>query len=94
MTRDTKQELTTAIANCDRYASDLMSNALALSEMVESASIENKPREDGGRPLKILRAPLEDVLEYIVQLQASAKTASDELMHIKSEVSFYIEKGE
>lgn len=92
MTKEQKQELSAAIERCDRTASDLMFAALALSEMLESGIIENKPREDGGRPLKIFRSPLEDLSKYVVQVQARAKTAADDLMHIKSEVGFYIDQ--
>ena len=90
MTKDQKQELAAVIERCDTHAADLMLAALALSEIMESTNIENKTREDGGRPQKILRAPLEDIAEYITQVQVCAKTAADELMNIKTQVEFYL----
>lgn len=90
--QERKLEIAAAIERADTHAADLMLAALALSEMIESGIIENKPREDGGRPLKIFRAPLEDVSEYVTELQARAKTAADELMFIKSEVSDYLKQ--
>lgn len=81
MIKDQKQELTAVIESCGTHAADLMLAALALSEMMESTNIENKSRAD-----------LEDIAEYITQVQAYAKTAADELTKIKTQVEFYLGK--
>lgn len=78
MTKDQKQELTAVIESCGTHAADLMLAALALSEIME---IENKSRAD-----------LEDIAEYITQVQGYTKTAADELTNIKTQVEFYLGK--
>lgn len=67
--------------SCGCQAADLMLAALALSEIMESTNIENRSRAD-----------LEDIAEYITQVQGYAKTAADKLTNIKTQVEFYLGK--
>ena len=95
MTREERNRaLTEAIGRCDSRAENLMLTALALSEMLEGINIKEEPRADGGRPLKFLNMVLEDAVEYITELQISAKYAADELLFIKQEVSSIIDHAD
>lgn len=80
-----KQELTAVIESCGTQAADLMLAALALSEIMESTNIETNIENKS-------RADLEDIAEYITQVQGYAKTAADELTKIKTQVEFYLGK--
>ena len=81
MTKEQKQELTAVMESCGCQVADLMLAALALSEIMESTNIENRSRAD-----------LEDIAEYITQVQGYAKTAADKLTNIKTQVEFYLGK--
>ena len=84
--RESKHEISAAIEGTETHAADLMLAALSLSEMIESGTIEVEPNTGG----KILRIPLADATDHVMQLQAAAKTAADDLLFIKSEVGYYL----
>lgn len=84
--RESKQEITAAMEGTEAHAADLMLAALSLSEMIASGTTEIEPNTGG----KILRIPLADATNYVMQLQATAKTAADDLLFIKSEVGYYL----
>lgn len=86
LNRESKQEITAAMEGTEAHAADLMLAALSLSEMIESGTMEIEPNTGG----KILRIPLADATNYVLQLQAAAKTAADDLLFIKSEVGYYL----
>lgn len=89
MTRTEKEELSTAISGCESRVTDLLLYALELSEILESP--KEKPREDGGRPLKYINQVWEDVAELIAEVQKSAKYVADDVIHLITELGFYIE---
>ena len=85
--RESKQEITAAMEGTEAHAADLMLAALSLSEMIASGTTEIEPNTGG----KILRIPLADATDYVMQLQATAKIAADDLLFIKSEVGYYLQ---
>lgn len=87
LNRESQQEITAAMERAEATAADLMLAALSLSEMIESGTTEIEPNTGG----KILRIPLADATDYVMQLQAAAKTAADDLLFIKSEVGYYLQ---
>lgn len=90
MTQEEKTELATAMEGCERRAMDLLLFALQLAELLESP--KETPRADGGRPLKRVNAIWEDAAELIAEVQKSAKYCADDMLHLISEVSFYIDQ--
>lgn len=89
MTQEEKTELATAMKGCERRATDLLLFALALSELLEFP--KEKPRADGGRPLKYINQIWEDAAEAIAEVQKSAKYVADDIFHLLSELQFYID---
>ena len=85
--RESKQEITAAMEGTEAHAADLMLAALSLSEMIASGTTEIEPNTGGN----ILRIPLADATDYVMQLQATAKIAADDLLFIKSEVGYYLQ---
>lgn len=90
MTQEEKTELATAMEGCERRAMDLLLFALQLAELLESP--KETPRADGGRPLKHVNAIWEDAAELIAEVQKSAKYCADDMLHLISEVGFYIDQ--
>lgn len=86
LNRESKHEISAAMERTEAHAADLMLAALSLSEMIASGTTEIEPITGG----KILRIPLADATDYVLQLQATAKTAADDLLFIKSEVGYYL----
>ena len=84
-----KTELLNSIKDYERRTTDLLLFALALSELLELPT--EKPRSDGGRPLKYINKVWEDAAEAIALVQTSAKYVATDMFHLLSELQFYID---
>lgn len=89
MTAQEKQDLGDAIKHIDLHAQDLMHYALALAEILEDP--KEKPREDGGRPLRFVNRVWEDAADQIAEMQKTAMYCADALIHLKTEIGYCIE---
>lgn len=89
MTQKEKEQLAVIMDGCERRATDLLLDALVLSELLEAP--KEKPRADGGRPLKYINQVWEDAAEKIAEVQKSAKYVADDLFCLLQELQFYID---
>lgn len=89
MTQTDKQDLSALLDRCNSRTTDLLLSALQLAEILESP--KEKPREDGGRPLKYINQVWEDVAELIAEVQKSANYVAMDVFQLTADLRSYLE---